>query len=61
MRPPDHVQWEREFDSILKRYRAKVSNPESIDGFTREQAIELLRNLGLTEGEAMWWLNRKAR
>lgn len=50
-----------EFDAVIKRYRAKAADPSAADGLTMEQAIEALGVLGIASGDAMWWLNRKAR
>ncbi|MGO8914912.1 MAG: hypothetical protein ACLQJR_03275 [Stellaceae bacterium] len=48
-------------DDIIERYRAGVVGDRTRATLNRKEAIELIKALGFTEGDAMRWLDSKRR
>jgi hypothetical protein len=46
-------------DDIIERYRAGVAGDRTRATLCRKEAIERIKALGFTEGDAMRWLDSK--
>jgi hypothetical protein len=46
-------------DDIIRRYRAGRTGDGRATALSREQAIELIKALGFTRGDALRWLDSK--
>jgi hypothetical protein len=46
-------------DDIIERYRARLGGDGTRPTLSRKEAIERIKALGFTEGDAMRWLNSK--
>jgi hypothetical protein len=47
-------------DNIIERYRGGLAGDRGRLALTREQAIELIKALGFTRGDALRWLDPKS-
>jgi hypothetical protein len=46
-------------DDIIERYRGSLTGDRARATLTREQAVELIKALGFTRGDALRWLDSK--
>jgi hypothetical protein len=46
-------------DDIIRRYRSGLAGGRGEAPLSREQAVELIRALGFTRGDALRWLDSK--
>jgi len=58
---PSYESLRAELDEIIERYRAHPARDGGKGALTREEAVERIRKLGFTRGDAMRWLDQKPR
>jgi hypothetical protein len=58
---PSYESLRAELDEIVERYRAHLARAGGVGTLTREEAVERIRRLGFTRGDAMRWLDKKPR
>ncbi len=46
-------EWIAQLEEVIRRYRRPAGDGGARNGLSQEQAVELLRKLGLTRGEAL--------
>jgi hypothetical protein len=61
MMAPSYESLRAELDDIVERYRAHVAHDRNKDALTREEAVERIRRLGFTRGDAIRWLDQTRR
>ena len=50
-----------ELDQIVEQYRAHIPGDGNKPRLAREEAVERIRRLGFTRGDALRWLDPKGR